>query len=147
MKNIGISLFYYICIVFVIIILAMNMDALINPVTGEMYVFPAVAAVHRLWPAGSWTYSILIFTGIFSTTIGYLWVLGERVFPNQEKTKKNKIFIVVMIIIGILLAKRVSFSMIINSMFPLAGIAGIGVLIGCFIRIKKILNSRKNIDL
>ena len=68
----------------------MNMDALINPVTGEMYVFPAVAAVHRLWPAGSWTYSILIFTGIFSTTIGYLWVLGERVFPNQEKTKKNK---------------------------------------------------------
>ena len=74
-------------------------------------------------------------------------MLGERVFPNQEKTKKNKIFIVVMTIIGILLAKRVSFSMIINSMFPLAGVAGIGVLIGCFIRIKKILNSRKNIDL
>lgn len=42
------ALLYYICIVFVIIILAMNMDALINPVTGEMYVFPAVAAVHRL---------------------------------------------------------------------------------------------------
>lgn len=139
------ALLYYICIAFVIIILAMNMDALINPATEEMYVFPAVAAVHRLWPAGSWTYSILIFTGIFSTTIGYLWVLSGRVFPNQEKTKKNKIFIIGMTILGVLLAKRVSFSMIINSMFPLAGVAGIGVLIGCFIRIKKILNSRENI--
>ncbi len=136
------ALLYYICIAFVIIILAMNMDALINPATGEMYVFPAVAAVHRLWPAGSWTYSILIFTGIFSTTIGYLWVLSERVFPNQEKTKKNKIFIVGMTVLGVLLAKRVSFSMIINSMFPLAGVAGIGVLIGCFIRIKKILKKQ-----
>ena len=136
------ALLYYVCITFVIIILAMNMDALINPATGEMYVFPAVAAVHRLWPAGSWTYSILIFTGIFSTTIGYLWVLSERVFPNQEKTKKNKVFIVGMTVLGVLLAKRVSFSMIINSMFPLAGVAGIGVLIGCFIRIKKILKTQ-----
>ena len=131
------ALLYYVCIIFVIIILVFNMDVLVNPVTQEMYVFPAVAAVHRLWPAGSWTYSALIFTGIFSTTIGYLWVLSERVFPNQEKSKKNKIFIVGMTVLGIVLAKRISFSLLINSLFPLAGVAGIGVLIGCFIRIKK----------
>ena len=130
------ALLYYICIAFVIIILAMNMDALINPTTGEMYVFPAVAAVHRLWPAGSWTYSILIFTGIFSTTIGYLWVLSERVFPKQEATRKNKAFIIIMTVLGMVLAKRISFSMIINTLFPLAGIAGIGVLIGCFRKIR-----------
>lgn len=125
------ALLYYICIVFVIIILTFNMDVLINPATQQMYVFPAVAAVNRLWPAGSWTYSILIFTGIFSSTIGYLWVLSERVFPKQEETKKNKVFIVIMTLLGVLLAKRISFSMIINSLFPLAGVAGIGVLIGC----------------
>lgn len=138
------ALLYYICIAFVIIILVFNMDVLINPATQEMYVFPAVAAVHRLWPAGSWTYSILIFIGIFSTTIGYLWVLSERVFPNQEKTKKNKIFIVGMTVLGVILAKRISFSLLINSLFPLAGVAGIGVLIGCFIRIKKTLISRSD---
>lgn len=129
------ALLYYICIVFVIIILAFNMDVLINPATQQMYVFPAVAAVNRLWPAGSWTYSILIFTGIFSSTIGYLWVLSERVFPKQEETKKNKVFIVIMTFLGMLLAKRISFSMIINSLFPLAGVAGIGVLIGCIRRL------------
>ena len=131
------ALSYYVCIAFVIIILVFNMDVLINPATQEMYVFPAVAAVHRLWPSGSWTYSILIFIGIFSTTIGYLWVLSERVFPNQEKTKKNKIFIVGMTVLGIVLAKRISFSLLINSLFPLAGVAGIGVLIGCLRRIYK----------
>ena len=127
---------YYICIIFVLIILSFNMDVLINPATQEMYVFPAVAAIRRLWPAGSWTYSILIFTGIFSSTIGYLWVLSERVFPKQEATRKNKIFIVIMTLLGVALAKRISFSMIINSLFPLAGIAGIGVLIGCFRKIR-----------
>lgn len=129
------ALLYYICIVFVIIILTFNMDVLINPATQQMYVFPAVAAVNRLWPAGSWTYSILIFTGIFSSTIGYLWVLSERVFPKQEETKKNKVFIVIMTLLGVLLAKKISFSMIINSLFPLAGVAGIGVLIGCMRRL------------
>lgn len=137
------ALSYYVCIAFVIIILVFNMDVLINPATQEMYVFPAVAAVHRLWPSGSWTYSILIFIGIFSTTIGYLWVLSERVFPNQEKTKKNKIFIVGMTVLGIVLAKRIYFSSLINSLFPLAGVAGIGVLIGCLRRIYK-ENSKLN---
>ena len=129
------AILYYICIIFVLIILSFNMDVLINPATQEMYVFPAVAAIRRLWPAGSWTYSILIFTGIFSSTIGYLWVLSERVFPKQEATRKNKIFIVIMTLLGVALAKRISFSIIINSLFPLAGIAGIGVLIGCFRKI------------
>ncbi len=130
------AILYYICIIFVLIILSFNMDVLINPATQEMYVFPAVAAIRRLWPAGSWTYSILIFTGIFSSTIGYLWVLSERVFPKQEATRKNKIFIVIMTLLGVALAKRISFSMIINSLFPLAGIVGIGVLIGCFRKIR-----------
>ena len=130
------AVLYYICIIFVLIILSFNMDVLINPATQEMYVFPAVAAIRRLWPAGSWTYSILIFTGIFSSTIGYLWVLSERVFPKQEATRKNKVFIVIMTLLGVALAKRISFSMIINSLFPLAGIAGIGVLIGCFRKIR-----------
>ena len=130
------AVLYYICIIFVLIILSFNMDVLINPATQEMYIFPAVAAIRRLWSAGSWTYSILIFTGIFSSTIGYLWVLSERVFPKQEATRKNKVFIIIMTLLGVALAKKISFSMIINSLFPLAGIAGIGVLIGCFRKIR-----------
>ncbi len=132
------SIAYYACIVFVIIMVVFNFDAVTDPATGTMYAFPALAVVNKLWSAGGWTYSLLIFTGIFSTAIGYLWVMSDRVFPNQENTKKNKIFIFVMTIFGILVGDKVPFSVLINVLFPFIGVAGVIMLIVCTVHLVKI---------
>lgn len=137
------SVAYYFCITCVIVMIAFNFDAVVNPATGQMYAFPALAVVNKLWGAGGWTYSLLIFTGIFSTAIGYLWVMSDRVFPNQENTKKNKIFVTIMTLIGIFVGDKVPFSTLINVMFPLIGAVGVIMLIVCTVRLVQLNKSQE----
>lgn len=129
---------YYFCIACVIIMLAFNFDAVVNPETGVMYSFPALAVVNKLWPAGGWTYSLLIFTGIFSTAIGYLWVMSDRVFPANEGSKKNKIFVTVMTVFAVFVGNKIPFSTLINVLFPLIGAGGLLMLIACTIKLIKV---------
>ena len=55
----------------------LNFDSLTNPVTGEMYPIPVLAVINKMWPAGSWTYVLIIFVGIFTSEAGYLWSLND----------------------------------------------------------------------
>lgn len=119
------GLAFYLCIVFVMIILAFNFDAVIDPNTGEMFAFPALAAVKKLWRAGGFTYSLLIFAGIFSSAIGYLWVIKERVFPQEEGTRRSHLFTILVVMVGMLVGNRLPFSQLINFLFPIVGIAGL----------------------
>jgi len=116
---------FYLCVCFILLILLSNFDSLINPVTEEMYAFPVMAAVDSIWPAGSWTYVIIIFTGIFTTVTGFLWVMKDQFFPGQEMNGKSKIFIIVMLILGITLGGVIPFSALINFMFSIAGFVGL----------------------
>lgn len=130
-KSVLSAITFYLCISFVVVILIFNFQSIIDPITGKMYAFPTLAAINYLWHKGSFTYSILIFIGIFSTTVGYLWVISDRFFPKGEKTKKNNIFIVSMVLIGMILGKYIPFSKLINFLFPMIGIIGLFMLCIC----------------
>ncbi len=129
---------YYACVSFMVIILTFNFDAIIDSVTGEMYAFPALAVVHKLWKAGSWTYSLLIFLGIFSATTGYLWVLSDRIFTNRQTSSAKKRFIVIMTVAGILIGNKIPFSALINIMFPLTGSLGFLLIVVSVVRLARI---------
>jgi len=105
----------------------MNGSKLIDFGTGKMYEIPLLAAVDFLWPAGSWTYSLIIFIGIFTTTTGYLWVINDLLFPGHDEglTAKGRLLVLILTIIGIFFGGLIPFSVLINLMFPICGIVGL----------------------
>lgn len=122
---------YYVCVTFMVVMLAFNFDAVIDQKTGEMFAFPALAVVDKLFHSISFTYSFLIFIGIFSATTGYLWVLSDQMFPNRQHSKENKLFILGLTLVGLLLGNRIPFSVIINTLFPISGTLGIILALVC----------------
>lgn len=135
---IGSTVGFYACVGFVLILIMANFDSVINPVTNQMFPFPVLSAVDALWPAGSWTYVIIIFLGIFTTTTGFLWVLQEWLFPGQVRTKKTNTFIVVMILAGIFLGSVLPFSALINFLFPISGLVGLILTVCLIVRTVKL---------
>ncbi|MGL6200803.1 MAG: YkvI family membrane protein [Lachnospiraceae bacterium] len=134
---------FYVCMCLILLILLANFSSLINPETGEMYAFPAMAAVKSIWPSGTWTYVIIIFVGIFTTATGLLWVLKDQFFPEKEMNKKSRIFIIVMLIFGITLGGVLPFSALINFMFSIAGFVGLLMTVCLVVKYFKISRSEK----
>lgn len=115
----------YLCVIFVLVIILANFNSVINEEAGTMYPFPVISAIEAMWPEGAWTYSIIIFIGIFTTACGFLWVLCDWFLPNQEKTKKSNILLAVLILIGMSLGGVFPFSAVVNFLFPIFGLAGV----------------------
>ena len=134
---------FYGCVAFVLIIIMANFSTVINPATNEMHPFPVLAAVDAIWPAGGWTYVIIIFIGIFTTTTGFLWVLQEWIFPGQNRTRKTNLFIAGMILIGIFLGSVLPFSALINFIFPISGVVGLIITVCLVVRMVQ-LNKKEN---
>ncbi len=118
---------FFTCVCFSLLIMLMNGSKLIDFGTGKMYEIPLLAAVDFLWPAGSWTYSLIIFIGIFTTTTGYLWVINDLLFPGHDEglTAKGRLLVLILTIIGIFFGGLIPFSVLINLMFPICGIVGL----------------------
>lgn len=134
---------FYACTALVMIIILLNFGVMIDPVTNKMEAFPVLSAVDRIWPAGSWTYVIIIFVGIFTTTTGFLWVLCEWLFPGQVRTKKVNLFVVGMIIFGICLGSVLPFSALINFIFPISGLVGLLITACLVVRTVQLEKRRK----
>ena len=134
---------FYACVACSLFVMVANGNSLVNPATDQMYDFPMVAAVNSIWPAGSWTYALIIFVGIFTTTVGYLWVINDLLFPGSQGTltSRGRILVAVLLVIGICLGGVIPFSALINFMFPLSGVVGL-ILTACEVR--KALMIRKD---
>ena len=133
---------YYGCVALVLVIVISNFSRIVSG--GTMAPFPVLSAVDFIWPSGSWTYVIIIFLGIFTTTTGFLWVLSEWLFPGQVRTKKTNSFIVAMIVVGITLGSVLPFSVLINFIFPISGVVGVIITVCLII---KALAVKKEADL
>ena len=132
------------CVSLVLVLVMMNFDAVINPETDEMFPFPAVAAVGKLWPVGSWTYVIIIFIGIFTTYTGFLWSINHIMFDRNEDSKGSHIFVVIITIFGICLGSVIPFSQLVNILQPLSGVVGVLMIITIIVKTLKVVITRKN---
>lgn len=135
--SIATTIAFYACVVLVLLLMLLNFDSLINPNTGEMFAFPVLAAIESMWPAGGWTYVIIIFTGIFTTTAGFLWVLCDWLFSGEVRTKKANGFIAGMLIVGLTLGGVIPFSKLINIFFPIFGFVGVIIIVFLVVRMAK----------
>lgn len=134
---------FYACVGLTLLIMLLNGGSLINPATNKMFEFPLVAAINSLWPSGSWTYVVIIFIGIFTTTTGYLWVINDLLFPGSEKlTGKGRTLIIILLLMGIALGGIIPFSALINIMFPLSGLVGLIIVVSVIV---KVIEAKKQI--
>lgn len=115
----------YLCVIFALVIMLCNFKGLIDPEAGKMYPFPILSGIKAMWPAASGTCSLIIFTGIFSTSIGLMWVLCNWILPGEERTTRSNLLICLLLGVGICLGGVLPFAAITNFMFPIFGLSGV----------------------
>lgn len=94
---------------------------------------PMLAAIENTLPVLALPFSIVILIGVFTTITGYLWAFGRRF--AEDKTKKQRIIVLVVAIFGVSVASFIPLSDLVNTIYPLIGIAGIILLLGILFRI------------
>ena len=139
------SVAFYLCVLMVVIIVVLNCDKIMNQKTGEMFPFPALAVVNSFWPAGGWTYAIIIFAGIFTTVAGYLWVIKDWIFSGDDAlNSKSFALIAALILIGIFLGGILPFSRVINIIFPISGV--VGMIMTAFLIVRLVKGYDKRVE-
>lgn len=93
---------------------------------------PMLAAIENSLPALALPFSIIILIGVFTTITGYLWAFGRRF--AEDKTKKQRIIVIVVAIIGVTIASYIPLGQLVNAIYPVVGIAGVLLLIGIIYR-------------
>lgn len=94
---------------------------------------PMLAAIEHSLPLLALPFSIVILIGVFTTISGYLWAVGRRF--AEDKTKKQRIIVIALAVIGVSVASFIPLSQLVNTIYPLIGIAGMLLFIGIIIRI------------
>ena len=93
---------------------------------------PMLAAIENSLPALALPFSIIILVGVFTTITGYLWAFGRRF--AEDKTKKQRIIVIVVAIIGVTIASYIPLGQLVHAIYPVVGIAGVLLLIGIIYR-------------
>jgi uncharacterized membrane protein YkvI len=94
---------------------------------------PMLAAIVNTLPSLALPFSVIILIGVFTTITGYLWAFGRRF--AEDKTKKQRIIVIVLAVIGVTVASFIPLSKLVNTIYPLIGIAGVILLIGIIVRL------------
>ena len=93
---------------------------------------PMLAAIENTLPILALPFSIVILIGVFTTITGYLWAFGRRF--AEDKTRKQRIIVLVVAVFGVSVASFIPLSDLVNTIYPLIGIAGIVLLAGILFR-------------
>ena len=117
-------------------IILQNFESIINPETGRMFPFPTLSGISAISPEAGQLYVVFIFIAILTNVAGYSWVITDWAFPNQERTPKIAILMLIMLLIGTFLGAIIPFSLIIFYMFPVGGL--FGVILAIFTIVKGI---------
>ncbi len=84
---------------------------------------PTLAIVSKKLPWLSFPFTLVIVAGIFTTIVGYLWIIGRRFAP--DKSTKQRIIIVATTLVGIFSGSLIPFGTLINILYPFAGCIGV----------------------
>lgn len=123
------AVFFIIGLCMVLYTMLLNLDH-IAEIRAEV---PMLAAIDNILPVLSLPFSIVILIGVFTTITGYLWAFGRRF--AEDKTKKQAIIVIVVAVFGVTIASFIPLSNLVNTIYPLVGIAGVVLLIGMVIKL------------
>lgn len=117
-------LFFIIGLIMVLFTILLNLDY-IAEIKAQV---PMLAAIENRMPFLAMPFSVVILVGVFTTITGYLWAVGRRF--AEDRTRKQRIIVIVVAVIGVTIASVIPLSDLVNTIFPLIGVAGVVLLIG-----------------
>lgn len=103
-----------------LVILMMGILANIENVAGSM--IPTLILARDIHESVAMLFSIIIITGIYTTAVPLLWTVSSRVV--DEKTKKFKIFTIILAITGIVVGATIPFDKLVNIIYVTTGYVG-----------------------
>lgn len=89
---------------------------------------PMLAAIENAMPFITLPYTIVVCIGIFTTIVGYLWVIGRR-FGGQDGSLRQRLVVILLTVIGITVGSLIPLDKLVNIIFPIAGYVGIVLFI------------------
>lgn len=126
------GIFFHLGVLLVASAVLLNLDKIIE--TGAQV--PLLASMQIMVPKVAWTFAIILVAGIFTTVIGYLWLISGRF--AEDKSLRQRIIIAVLVVAGVFGGSFIPFNLIINVLYPFAG--AVGVIFMIFIIVKDIRN-------
>ena len=114
----GAGLIFMVPVLFSAVTILLNLDYI--AVYGQQV--PSLAAVTNMLPSLSWIYLIILVLGIFSTLTGYTWLITDRF--TEEGSRKSIVLCVVVVFAGMIAGGFLPFNVILNRIFPVAGLVG-----------------------
>ena len=123
------GIFFHCGILLVVFAVLMNLDYIINDSGGQV---PMLAAMQNMMPGFAWSFAIILVLGIFTTVIGYLWLISGRF--AEDKSTKQRIIVAVLVVAGVFGGSFIPFNQIINILYPFSGLVGVIFMIFIIVR-------------
>lgn len=133
----GAGVVFMVPVLFSAITILLNLDYI--ALYGEQV--PSLAAVTNMLPSISWLYLIILVLGIFSTLTGYTWLITDRY--TEEGSRNNRILCVVVVLAGIIAGGYLPFNVVLNKIFPVAGLVGMLLTVLIIIKDVRVWSSRQ----
>ncbi|MBR6701228.1 MAG: hypothetical protein IKL72_05815 [Firmicutes bacterium] len=113
------GIFFHAGVLLVVVAVLFNLDSIVQ--NGAQV--PLLAAMQNMMPKIAWTFAIVLVLGIFTTVIGYLWLVSGRF--AEDKSKKQRIIVACLVVAGVFGGSIIPFNLIINVLYPFAGFCGV----------------------
>lgn len=117
------GIFFHMGVLLVVMAILLNLDKIIE--IGAQV--PLLASMQIMMPKIAWTFAIVLVLGIFTTVVGYLWLISGRF--AEDKSTKSRIIVAVLVVAGIFGGSFIPFSLIINVFYPFAGFVGFVIML------------------
>lgn len=88
---------------------------------------PVLTAIQKNLPWLSLPFTIVILCAIFSTVLGFLWLIGRRF--AEDKTTKQRIIVICACIFCTVSGSFIPFSKFVSLVYPISGIGGIIIFV------------------
>ena len=122
------GIFFHAGVLLVLAAILLNLDGIVA--SGAQV--PNLAAIDLMIPSIGWTFAIILVLGIFSTVTGYLWLVGGRF--AEEKTTRHRVIVIALVVAGVFGGAIIPFNMIINILYPFAGLVGAILMVFIFVK-------------
>ena len=118
------GLFFAVGVIMVLLTMLLNLDYIAE--NGAMV--PMLAAIENMAPFLTLTYTVIVCIGIFTTIVGYLWVIGRR-FGGKDGTFRQRAIVIALTVIGITVGSMIPLDRLVNAIYPVASYVGLATFI------------------
>lgn len=118
------GLFFTIGVVMVLYTMLLNLDYIAEK--GAM--IPMLTAIENSAPILTLPYTIIVCVGIFTTIVGYLWVIGRR-FGGKDGTLRSRIVVIILTVVGITVGSIIPLDQLVNAIYPLVSYVGLAIFV------------------